>query len=150
MNHPRLGTFTHADHRWHGTIELPLFAEYGSAVRPPSTSFPIHVEDDDGSGLLPEQDRAIDLLLDTEAEVRDQVWSALTPILWNFDPRTEISLWEVEVSRLHLRGIAYLCFQIEVNGHLEHGFSVVYHPTQGTFWADSEGLNQIEVADNLY
>lgn len=150
MNHLRLGTLTHSGDLLHGTIELPLFAEYGSAIREPVPRFSIHIEDYDASGLSPEQERAIDLLLDIEMDVREQVWATLIPELSSFDPHTEVALAAVEVSRLHLRGIAYLCFQIAVKGHLPQGFSVVFHPTQGTFCSDREGRKQIQVADNLY
>jgi hypothetical protein len=60
------------------------------------------------------------------------------------NPGADVICTGVEVGDRHADGIAYLAFQFNAAGDLlEHGLSVVYHPTRGSFWSDAEGLNQI-------
>ena len=153
MDHPHLGQLTRSDYHWDGTIPLPTFAARGAGLRRPDEPavplVPFRIDDPDGSGPSPEQEAAVAHLLDHEPAVFAAVWAELTPPLKNFDPDTEVLCAAVEVSRFHLGGVAYIGFTIDVDGHLEHGFGVVYHPDRGTFWGDAEALDAIDEADNL-
>jgi hypothetical protein len=153
MNHPRLGELKRDGHFWEGAAPLPTFAERGVALRseddPPLGWTFIKIEDMDDEGLIPEQEAAIDRLLDLEPEVFNAVWKTLAPQFRRVNLRTGVICTDVEVSRLHVDGVAYMGFSIDAECHLEHGFQVVYHPTKGTFWGDWEALNSIEEADNL-
>lgn len=153
MGHPRLGRLTRSDRYWEGAIPLPTFAARGTGLRraddPPPGFVAVRIDDPDGAGPSAEQEAAVAHLLDCEPDVFAAVWAELTPPLHNFDPVAEVICTGVEVSRFHLGGVAYLGFTVDVDGHLEHGFGVVYHPARGTFWGDEEALNAIEEADNL-
>lgn len=153
MDHPQLGRFTWADGYWEGQAPLPTFAACGTALRndddPPPGMIRLRIEDADGMGISPQQEAALTRLLEQEAAVFREVWDELAPQFARFDLQHEVICTEVEVSRLHLEGVAYLGFSIDADGHLEHGFQVVYHPTRGTWWGDWEALNTIEEADNL-
>jgi hypothetical protein len=153
MKHPRLGTLNWVEGYWEGVVPLLLFAVRGTKLRragdaPPGTVM-IRLENPEESGLSLEQERAVWHLLDNEQTVLDAVWAELAPQFQGFDLNEEVICPEIEVSELHVGGIAYLGFQIDAAAHLEHGFCVVYHPTKGTFWGDWEALNAIEEADNL-
>jgi len=153
MNHPKLGPLTHTDGYWEGTICLPSFAARGTALRreddPPPGLIRIRIEDVERSGVSDPQEAALSRMLEHEAEVFAAVWGELAPQFTRLDLQTEVLCADVEVSRLHIDGTAYLGFSIDADCHLEHGFQVVYHPTRGTFWGDWEALNTIEEADNL-
>lgn len=163
MEHPRLGRLTLVEddgpygegeaRRWEAAVPLPSFASRGVGLRrdddPPPGLVRLRVEDLDGTGVKHQQDAAIAHLLDCELEVFAAVWGELAPQFRSFDLETEVICTEVEVSGLHIDGVAYLGFSIDCDGHLEHGFQVVYHSTRGTFWGDWEALNAIEEADNL-
>jgi hypothetical protein len=152
VDHPRLGRLARTEYRWRGTAPLPTFAVCGTTLRraddPPPGFIQVEIESLDG-GIAAEQDAALDHLLDNEPAVFAAVWAELTPALSNYDQVSEVICTGVEVSQLHVGGVAYLGFSIDCAGHLEHGFQVVYHPSKGTWWGDWEALNAIEEADNL-
>ncbi|MCI0640903.1 MAG: hypothetical protein L0Y72_10040 [Gemmataceae bacterium] len=152
-DHPRLGRILRFECDWVGTACLPLFAARGVAMRredcPPPGLIRVRIQHRDGSEPSAEQEAAINRLLDHEKEVLAAVWAELAPEFNDLDLKTEVICTAVVVSRLHIDDVAYLGFSIDAETHLEHGFQVVYHPTQGTFWGDSEALNTIEEADNL-
>jgi hypothetical protein len=100
-------------------------------------------------GSFRNKEAAIAHLLDHEAKVFAAVWDELAPEFSSFDLNRDVICTGIEVSSLHIDGVAYIGFSIDCNGHLEHGFQVVYHPTRGTWWGDWEALNSIEEADNL-
>lgn len=152
MDHPRLGRLEHTGFAWEGVAALPRFAAPGAALRRPDDAPPgmvkVRVEDRGGAGISAQQEAAVAALFDREAEVFAAVWAELAAPLKNFDPHTELICPEVVVSSYHADGVAYLGFTIDADGHLEHGFQVVYHPTRGTSWGDAEAIDAVAGADN--
>lgn len=151
--HPRFGTLRRDDFYLEGVIRLPIFSKPGMRLRreddPPPSFQRIQIEAPDGAGVMPEQDAAIEYLIAHEREVFDAVWAELAPEFAGFDLQNDVGCFGVEVSSLHVKGVAFLGFTIDAEAHLEHGFQVVYHPTKGTSWGDWEALNCIEEADNM-
>ncbi|VTR95104.1 unnamed protein product [Gemmata massiliana] len=152
-HHPRLGEMYRDEPGWVGAAQLPRFAAPGRKLRqeddPPEEHVRVLIEELDPKGVAPEQQAAISRLMDQEDDVFAAVWGQLPEALPGFDLDTQVICTEVEVSRWHLDGVAYLGFSIDCDGHLEHGLQVVYHPTKGTWWGDWKALNTIEEADNL-
>lgn len=136
-----------------GAIRLPIFCGPGARLRreddPPPSFQRIKIDAPDGAGVMPEQDAAIEHLIAHERAVFDAVWKELAPEFAGFDLQSDVSCFGVEVSRLHVKGVAFLGFTIDADAHSEHGFQVVYHPTKGTWWGDWEALNCIEEADSM-
>lgn len=156
VSHPRLGDLRRAeDEEFYlaGAIRLPIFCAPGARLRrdddPPAEFQRIKIEAPDGAGVTPEQDAAIEHLIAHERAVFDAVWKELAPEFAGFDLQNDVGCFGVEVSCLHVKGVAFLGFTIDADAHLEHGFQVVYHPTKGTWWGDWEALNCIEEADNM-
>lgn len=153
VSHPRLGVLRRDDFYLEGVIRLPIFSAPGARLRreddPPAEFQRLKIEAPDGAGVMPEQDAAIEYLIAHEREVFDAVWKELAPEFAGFDLRNDVGCFGVEVSYLHVKGVAFLGFTIDADAHLEHGFQVVYHATKGTWWGDWEALNTIEEADNL-
>lgn len=148
MIHPRLGSLTLTDDRWHGFVALPLFAARGTALTsddpPPPGTIEVRIDAHDGSPISPEQEAAIAGLLGNEAAILAAVWAELAPEFTASDLVTQVGCFEVEVSSAHLGGVAWLAFSIESDAFSEHGFQVAYHPTGGTFWGDWEALSALD------
>lgn len=153
VTHPRLGVLRRDDFYLEGVIRLPIFCAPGQRLRreddPPPEFKHLKIEAPNGAGVMPEQDTSIEYLIAHEREVFDAVWKELAPEFAGFDLYEDVACVGVEVSYLHVGGVAYLGFTIDADTHLEHGFQVIYHPTKGTSWGDWEALNCIEEADNL-
>jgi hypothetical protein len=153
VTHPRLGVLRRDDFYLEGVIRLPIFCGPGKRLRreddPPAEFQHLKIEAPNGAGVVPEQDAAIEYLIANERAVFDAVWKELAPEFAGFDLQNDVGCFGVEVSYLHVGGVAYLGFTIDADTHLEHGFQVIYHPTKGTSWGDWEALNCIEEADNL-
>lgn len=153
LRHPRLGEMYRDEEEecWQGAIRLPRFAAAGQSQRDeelPAGNVRVSIHDPDGIGISAQQDAAITWLLKHEAKVFDAVCCELASAMESDEPAKEFVCTEVEVSRLHLGGVAYLGFNI-ADVDPEHGFQIVYHPKKDPWCGDWEALNDIEEADNL-
>lgn len=129
--------------------------------------FPLTVEDPEGKGPTPEQERAfrefiadepgnVAILMNAiyesyrKASKDDPYWfEALPPITSPEALKKVLRCTDVIVSQYHLAGYAYLSFSFHCLWDEEHGLGVLFHKDRVVEVGDYDTLYNITEADNL-
>jgi hypothetical protein len=134
---------------------------------------PLAVRDPTGRGPSPPQALAYRHLRDHEAEVFRAARAALFDAYQEYTASPLTGLWDrigrlfgvrpvaspegldaaagftgVEVAREHVRGAAYLLFDVDCDWEPEHGMIVVYHADRPASWTTADALELESDADD--